>query len=480
MRGGYYGSLNMSNMRRYLFALLALILSITLSDSNASLASALYASQIESLVPKEARNNGKLGVVVRSLTTGETIFEHNPQKLFIPASNGKIVTSVAALALLGNDYRFKTEFYSGGVIREGVLYGGLYVKGYGDPTFAKEHLDSVASYFKRIGIKSIKGGIILDDSYFSAIRYPKGWKEGWKKDFYGAPISALSYNYNVIELKISSSTTSSKPKVEIVPMGANVSVINKVLTSRKGGFLKATWQNRRTILLKGKVKSRSSFSLKLPAQNPTLFTGDVIRSALARAGIKVEGHLIMGAVPTSANLFYTHYSETLSSIMTAYNKNSINIIGENIIKALGAERKGAPGTWDKGSESISEFLNEVGIKNGFKIVDGSGLSLENRMSPEVLTDVLSYAYRNLALASIFIDSLPIAGVDGTLEKRFRATEIKGRVRAKTGYLKNVRTLSGYVFTKQGDVLAFSILANGLGVKTKEFQRNLLSKLTNCC
>ena len=111
---------------------------------------------------------------------------------------------------------------------------------------------------------------------------------------------------------------------------------------------------------------------------------------------------------------------------------------------------------------------------------GSGLSLLNRVSPKTLTEVLSYAYTNRIIASDFIDSLPIAGVDGTLKKRFRQSDVQGRVMAKTGYLNNVRALSGYVFTKQGDVLVFSILDNGLGWKTKEFQNNLLSELVGCC
>ena len=111
---------------------------------------------------------------------------------------------------------------------------------------------------------------------------------------------------------------------------------------------------------------------------------------------------------------------------------------------------------------------------------GSGLSLLNRVSPKTLTEVLSYAYENRIIASDFIDSLPIAGVDGTLKKRFRESDVQGRVMAKTGYLNNVRALSGYVFTKQGDVLVFSILDNGLGWKTKEFQSSLLSELVGCC
>ena len=124
--------------------------------------------------------------------------------------------------------------------------------------------------------------------------------------------------------------------------------------------------------------------------------------------------------------------------------------------------------------------NEAGIKNGFQVVDGSGLSLLNRVSPQTLTDVLSYAYQDKSISIDFLESLPVAGVDGTLKKRFRNSEVQGRVRAKTGYLNNVRALSGYIFTKNGDILVFSILSNGFGWKTKELQNDLLTQLIECC
>ncbi len=166
--------------------------------------------------------------------------------------------------------------------------------------------------------------------------------------------------------------------------------------------------------------------------------------------------------------------------MGEYNKKSVNIIGENLIKTLGAEFIGTPGSWESGRKIISLFLKNIGIKNGFKIVDGSGLSLLNRLSPNALADVLEYAFQNKSVGLDFITSLPVAGIDGTLKKRFKDKEMKGRIVAKTGYLKNVRSLSGYVFTTTGDVLVFSILSNGLGHEAKKFQSDLLAELVSCC
>lgn len=450
------------------------------ASQHAQSANEQYATSVAPLLNANPDKTAKLGVVVKSLSTGETIYEHNPNKMYIPASNEKIITSVSALSLLGKDYRFKTEFYSGGGISNGVLHGGLYIKGYGDPTLSEGHLGYIVFQLKQRGVKEIKGKIVVDDSYFGKNRYAKGWKEEWKDDFYSPAISALSFNYNVIELKVYASKSGNKPAVKIEPTGSDIVVINNAITSGKKGALKTQWQNDQTIVLSGRIRPKATVTLKIPVLNPALLTGNVIKSAIEESGIKVSGPVIEDKVPRWANIIYVHYSDPLSDVITEYNKNSVNIIGENLMKTMGAQYKGIPGTWDKGSIVISEFLNEAGIDNGFKVVDGSGLSLLNRVSPETLTDILSYAYENKIISTEFVDSLPVAGVDGTLKKRFRQSDVQGRVKAKTGYLKNVRALSGYVFTKKGDVLVFSILSNGFGWKTKELQNDLLGQLIECC
>ena len=466
-------------MRPILLPILAFLLIFTVSDTTRA-ESLSYNSRIAPLLPAAARDNGKLGVVVKSLTTGETLYEHNGKRLFIPASNEKIITSVAALAILKGDYRFKTEFYSGGGISDGILHGGLYIKGFGDPTLEAAHLGFITYQLKRRGITEIRGGITVDESYFGPVRHAKGWKEEWKDDFYSPHISALSFNYNIIELKVYGAKSGQRPGAKIEPEGSNIEIINKAVTSGKKGALRTQWQGDSALVLSGVIKPKASVVLKIPVKNPALLTGNVIKNALQEGGIVVQGPVTQGAIPRWASAFYTHYSDPLSSVITEYNKNSVNIIGENLIKVMGATYKGAPGTWEKGSLVVSEFLNSEGIENGFNIADGSGLSLNNRVSPETLTDILSYAYKNRLIASDFIVSLPVAGVDGTLKKRFRNSELQGRVMAKTGYLKNVRALSGYVYTKKGEVLVFSILSNGYGWKTKEYQSVLLSELVNCC
>jgi len=468
-------------MKRICATFLVLVLlsssQIVFSNSNSE-----YYHKILQSIPKEALSNGRLGVVVKSLTTDELIFQYNPDKLFVPASNVKVLTSVTALSILKPDYRFKTVFYSGGDVTQGVIHGGLYIKGYGDPTLSTQYLETIAEEFKSLGVKEIKGGIIVDDSYFDNVRYGKGWKEKWKGDVFSPPISALSLNYNTFYIKVYPSKPGRIPIVALEPKGTNVNVINKAITTNKGGRLTAVWlEGGKTIKLDGSISRRTpSYTLEITTRNPTLYAGSAFKRILDDAGIRVEGYVTVGVVPDWAGVLYTHFSDPLYLIIAEFNKNSVNIIGENIIKTLGATIIGEPGTWEKGTQVVSNFLHEIGIKDSFEIFDGSGLSLLNRVSPNAITDVLEYAYNNQVISLKFLNSLSIGGVDGTLKKRFRRSEVEGRVMAKTGHLSNVNALSGYLFTKSGDVLVFSILANGLGSKATSFQNSLLGELVDCC
>src|SRR3990172_8141269 len=468
-------------MKRICATFLVLVLlsssQIVFSNSNSE-----YYHKILQSIPKEALSNGRLGVVVKSLTTDELIFQYNPDKLFVPASNVKVLTSVTALSILKPDYRFKTVFYSGGDVTQGVIHGGLYIKGYGDPTLSTQHLETIAEEFKSLGVKEIKGGITVDDSYFDNIRYGKGWKEKWKGDVFSPPISALSLNYNTFYIKVYPSKPGRIPIVALEPKGTNVNVINKAITTNKGGRLSAVWlEGGKTIKLSGGISRKTpSYTLEVTTRNPALYTGSAFKRILEDAGIRVEGYIIMGDVPDWAGVFYTHFSDPLYLIIAEFNKNSVNIIGENIIKTLGAEVIAEPGTWEKGAQVVSSFLDKIGIKDRFEIVDGSGLSPLNRVSPNTMTEVLEYAYNNQIISLKFLSSLSIVFVDGTLKRRFKRSDVEGRVMAKTGHLNNVNALSGYMFTKSGDVLAFSILANGLGPRATSFQNSLLEELVDCC
>jgi len=441
-----------------------------------------YSSKLLKIIPSKARKNSKLGVVVKSLINKKKIFEYNSDKLFIPASNQKVIISTVALSLLKSKYRFKTEFYAGGEIRNGILHGGLYVKGYADPTINTESLGLIAQQFKYKGLIQINGDLYLDDSYFDKLKYPIGWKDEWRNYFYSPPISSLSLNYNNFEVVVFPSKNRTKVLVSTEPPYSGLKIINSAYLRKKKNSITARWaEGKNQLIVSGNLYTYSKGTrFKLPVKYPALYFGAVLKDELKKQGIALNGDVKISIVPRWANLYHTYSSDPLDEVINKYNKKSVNIIGENLIKTLGAEYIGAPGTWANGRKIISLFLNKIGIKNGFKIVDGSGLSLLNRVSPNTMADVLEYAFQNKDVGLNFITSLPVAGIDGTLKKRFKGSDVKGRIVAKTGYLKNVRALSGYVFTKTGDVLVFSILSNGLGVEAKKFQSDLLAELVTCC
>ena len=462
--------------KRFLFTLLLFVVLLPASG----LTKSSYQSSLRNLVPQEARGNGKLGVYVKSLNTGKVLFEYNPNKNFIPASNNKVISSYAALALLGKNYRFKTEFYTGGELSKGTLFGGLYVKAYGDPSITTDDLIRIIRDLKSKGIKRIKGDIYFDDTYFDDVNYGKGWKKAWRGDYYCPPIDAFSLNYNTIDVTVTPRKRWESPIVEITPAAYIPNITNTAESSKyKSKLIVGQDPSGDRIFVKGKINVKSSpQKYTISVLKPVDYFGLVFRNLLVLEGIEFDGQIYRKQTPPWATLFYTHKSKPLHEIINDFNKDSVNIIGEAIVKTLGAKYVGTPGTWDNGSYVITKFIKDSGMGNEIVLADGSGLSRYNRVSPKVLANVLSKAYKRSDFSDEYMSSLPVAGVDGTLKKRFRRSAVKGRVAAKTGYLNGVRALSGYVFTRDGDVLVFSVISNGLGWKAKTFQNELLTELVN--
>ena len=464
--------------RNLIFILLLFVICLpasTFSKTN-------YQKKLIQLVPQEARGNGKLGVYVKSLNTGNVLFQYNSDRNFIPASNNKVISSFAALSLLGKDFRFITEFYTGGELKNGTLFGGLYIKAYGDPSLTTDDLKGVVRELKRKGIRKIKGDIYLDDSYFDSINYGKGWKREWRGDYYCPPIDAFSLNYNTIDVTIKPRKRWESPIVEITPSAYIMNINNTAQSSKyKSKLVVSQDSSGKNLYIKGKINVKSSpQTYTISVLNPATYFGLVFRNLLIAEGIEFDGQIIIKHTPPWATVFYTHYSQPLHEIINEFNKESVNIIGESLVKTLGAKYIGQPGSWDNGSYVISKFIKDSGVGPDIDFADGSGLSRYNRVSPKVMANVLALAYNQSDFSYEYMSSLPVAGIDGTLKKRFRRSNIKGRVAAKTGYLSGVRALSGYVYARDGEILVFSVISNGLGWKAKTFQNELLSELVDCC
>ena len=433
--------------------------------------------EILSFISSSSKKNGTLGIVVRAADTGETVFRYNSEKSFIPASNNKILSSVAALSLLGKDFRFRTEFYLGGGIHGNVAHGGLYVKGFGDPTIDLEKLELIAKRIKNLGVNRIDGGILLDGSYFDETYYGEGWDPEWVGEAFCPPVAAISFNYNSAKIKVSASRAGMPAYVSAEPKEFPFAIKSRVLTSRRRSGVMAEFGSRNQIRLSGYVSSRRKReTLEMSVPDPFFYFGEMLRATLEKKGVRVDGRVRRARVPKWAGAVFTHYSEPLGVVIREYNKESVNIIGESLVKVLGARFMKEPGSWKTGTYVIRDYLSGVGVSGDVSVVDGSGLSRMNRVSPGDLAEVLLRAYKNPEISKEFLESLPVAGVDGTLEKRFY--ELKGRVYAKTGYLEGARSLSGYVFARDGRTYVFSIISNGMGARVKKLQSLLLRELVN--
>ncbi len=427
-------------------------------------------------------SNCHWGVVIQSLSTGEYLYKRNENKLFVPASNLKLFTSAAGILLLGSDYKFKTEVYRKGIIDGSVLKGDLIVKGYGDPTLSGRFYNDDLYYrfnlwadaLLDLGIDEIQGNIIGDDNAFDDVGLGDGWSWDYETDWYAAPSSALSFNDNCIDIVIMPSYMGTKAELKIIPDTKYAIIVNNVMTVSKDSPTSINVHRERgtnVITVSGQIKINSepvkAFST---INNPTQFTVVVLKEALEKKGIKIKGYpLDVDDLSESIDynrltLLITDWSPFLRDIVRVINKNSQNFFAEQLLKVIGYEKTGF-GTANNGIKYCEEVFTQMGINtDGLNIVDGSGLSRLNLVSPNQINTLLNYMYKSDSFTP-FYNSLPVAGVDGTLANRMRKSRAMNNVRGKTGFLGSVRTLSGYIYTGDKELVSFSLMANNFTVPT---------------
>lgn len=407
----------------------------------------------------------EVGVKVYSLKTKETILSYQEDKILKPASNLKLITTLAALKYLGSEYRFKTKVYSDGPIENDILKGNLYVKGFGDPLLVSEQLWYLTNDLRRVGFRQVQGHLILDESFFDAIReVPHNLGKGERA--YDAPLGALSINFNTTAIYVSPGVAVGTPaKVTVDPDNTYIKLINRSKTVSEHAkktleVIRLSGKDHDVILVKGQIP------LATPEKryyrnitHPLYYAAAMVRRFFQERGMTIQGKDKFERVPKGAQEILVYESRPLRILVSDLNKISNNFIAEQILKTLGAELKGEPGTTDKGLSVLKEFLMGLGIHNGYQMVNGSGLSLENRMSAAQLVEVLKYGFYDFKLFPEYVSSMGIVGVDGTVEGRLKNTPVQGEVRVKTGSLTGVSALSGYLVTKQDEILVFSFLMN---------------------
>ncbi|QQS37968.1 MAG: D-alanyl-D-alanine carboxypeptidase/D-alanyl-D-alanine-endopeptidase [Ignavibacteriales bacterium] len=439
-------------------------------------------SQMDDLFNDPNFSNANWGVVIQSLETGEFLYKRNENKFFMPASNLKLFTSAAALILLGGDYTFETNVYLNGKIDGSILMGDLIVEGKGDPTISgRFHNNDMLRVYKswadsliEQGIDEITGNIIGDDNHFDDIGLGDGWAWNYESYWYAAPSGAISFNDNCVDIYVTVDKESSIPRIDISPVTKYVIIINDVTAVPDDSLTSIdVYRERGTNVVNvlGTIRMSDSVKTFVTVNNPTQYAMVTVKDVLQSKGIAVDGYPIdIDDINTTLNYdsmkkLTTHYSQPLREILKVINKNSNNFYAEQLLKTLGLVEDNQ-GTSVNGIKALLSILSEMGINpENIMIKDGSGLSPQNYISPRQMVNLLTYMYKSKYFVDFF-NSLPIAGIDGTLGKRMTSSLAKGKVRAKTGYLSTVRSLSGYAFTADDEPIAFSIIVNNFNVPVK--------------
>jgi serine-type D-Ala-D-Ala carboxypeptidase/endopeptidase (penicillin-binding protein 4) len=434
------------------------------------------------------------GVKIVSLDTGKTWFEHNPQKYFNPASNAKLYTTALALDRLGGDYRIRTSLYSTArPDASGTLKGDLIVYGRGDPTMAASL--NGGDYFKPLeplverlavaGVRRVEGDLIGDESYFNSPAIGSGWEWDDLQEYYGAEASALNINDNALDLFVKPGDRPGQPcRITTGPPSSWLTIINRTETAPKdaeGRIMVYRPVGENIVYVSGRLPvGGKDYRGSVAVHNPAGLFVAQLKEALLRRGITVTGRTrtidwkYREVTPVDwAKWIELGFVESppLREIVRATLKPSQNLYAQLLLLQVGAlrdaETRGRSDassvphltTEAMGTEALQDFLMTAGVKKGDVLLEeGSGLSRRDIITPNATVALLSFMSRH-RFAEDYRNGLPIAGVDGTLQNRMKGTAAAGNARAKTGTLRYVYALSGYVTTAAGEHLAFSIMLN---------------------
>ena len=452
-----------------------------------------FADRADALLAVAPVSKGEWGVLILDATTGATLYELNADRFFVPASNMKLFTTALALAKLGPDYRFHTSLETHGVLSpDGVLSGDLYLVGRGDPNLSnrkfpyelKEEFDGppekslaeLVDALRAKGVKQVTGDIIGDDSYFPREPYPSGWEIDDMVWEYGAAVSAIVVNDNTVTLTLTAGDAAGVPAQAVVtPATPDFILQNAVVTSApeiKSDLTLTREPDSNVVVIRGTLPAHSTpRKLVLAIHQPALHAASLLRDLLVQRGISIGGttraiHLPEPASNQPRAVLAEHVSIPLSDSVKLVNKISQNLHTEMLLRA--AARSTA--IWNTPDDLMKfpvDFYTAAGIPAGDVIQsDASGLSRHDLVTPRAIVALLKYAQSEPWFAPYFA-SLPVAGVDGTLEPLMKNTVSAGKIHAKTGSVEHVRTRSGYADTVAGRRLIFSFMTNNQGGKNHE-------------
>lgn len=442
---------------------------------------------VDSLVTDPKFRSAQFGILVVDPASHDTIVAHNAGKLFMPASNQKLVTGAVALQLLGPDFRFATTIAATGPIVDGELRGDLVVSGTGDPSVsdhmagdAMRPLRAIADSLAARGVRRIAGAIVPGADAFPDATLGFGWSYDDLDYPYSAGVDELFFNEGFSRIVVragaaegDSVTVRTLPARTVPRVQSWARTVPRAVAPPSGRqprtlSVRQDSTDAATVIVDGTIAAGDSAVLSITHRDPARAYLLALLEAVRDRGIGVDDGVSPWRAPSTYPLF-SLMSPTLAEILPAFEKPSQNQIGEILLRTLGRARAGV-GSADSGARVVRDQLLAWGAApDGFVVRDGSGLSRHDVITPETLVRILD-AMRQSPHFSMFRDALPIAGVDGTIASRMKGTPAEGNVHAKTGTLDMVRSLSGYVTTADGRLLLFSILCNNWTVPVREVER----------
>jgi D-alanyl-D-alanine carboxypeptidase/D-alanyl-D-alanine-endopeptidase (penicillin-binding protein 4) len=428
---------------------------------------------LDAIFSDRSLRGARVGVEVVDLDRGAVLYSRGAEMLLNPASVTKALTSALALIRLGPEYTYTTTLWATSEPRGETLGGDLYLRGSGDPKVVTEQIYKLASNVAALGIREVRGDLVVDESFFDAVRLGPGWEQDRSERPYQAPVGAASANFNAIEVLVYPGPRVGAPaRVVTDPQTAYVKIDSEATTGPAGGRTKVRVEsipdgNHNVLKVTGKIALRHpGWVTWRKIDHPPFYFGTLLVEMLSRVGVRLRGKVRVGAIPAGARRLTWIRSPPLAVLLKDMNKVSQNFMAEQILKTVGALTSGKPGSWENGAQALEVFLEDLGIPKGtYVFKNGSGLNDVNRFSARQVVRVLSFMRERFQVAAEFLASLAVAGADGSVKRRLRSPDTYRRLRVKTGWLRGVSCLAGYVGTKAGRTLAFAVLINNLSRKS---------------
>jgi len=425
-------------------------------------------SDLSGMISTKIRS-GRFGVMVASLTRGDTLFAQNAGEMMQPASTMKLFSTAVALDRFGPEHSFSTDVLRDAPLGgDGTITGSIYLRADGDPSMSARFyhdpnlpMATLARSVAAAGVKRVTGDLVFDATAFDDRRIPDGWKSTYLGAAYAARVSALSLNENIVWVVVQ--PAGKQAAVTLEPASTTIPVRSKVrLVGGRGGRIIARRAADGGIDVSGSIGSSSGpLRYSLVVDDPALFTAGALRAALQAAGVTVDGAIKAGKTPANAEKVASLASPPLSRIVSEMNRESINIVAELLFRDAARASAADVGTAETGLANLRDFMQKKveADPQQIRVSDGSGLSTLDFMTPRAMIHLLSYAHKG-PWSSAFHGSLPVAGESELLRRRMRATPAQGNLHAKTGTTNDVVSLAGYVTARNGEILAFSFIYNG--------------------